>query len=249
MALVDSTAAFSVHCDNIDGSGNLRATLTAQGLNTYSKLAFAIGPPQKPPTDDEFNAFCANLNAGVDMTLADTAAVKRMHFESLTIVIANLKTKATTDATSDVIRKLPAAEKQARLITQQRRLVGVTISGELQPSHALIDLVASMCETNYVIWVPPSRCTKRDAEVQMISKEKTALVSVGQQVLKVNPAPPDIKADASTELQWQWAMQRRGIAMDQSGLISWNAHQLWLQQLLWQKNHLWGMPTYPWTRP
>ena len=38
------------------------------------------------------------------------------------------------------IEKLPVAEKQARLVQQQERLPGLSISGELQPSYALVDL-------------------------------------------------------------------------------------------------------------
>ena len=55
--------------------------------------------------------------------------------------------------TQDGVRKLPLAEKQARLISQQNRLQGVSISGELQPSRNLIDLVASMAENDSVVWI------------------------------------------------------------------------------------------------
>ena len=114
----------------------------------------------------------------------------------------------------------------------QKRLVGVSIAGELQPSHALVDLVNSMCDSNNVVWIPPSKCSKRETEITMATKEKSSMVSIEQELLKVSAAEPDIKTDTSTDLQWQWAMMRRGIAMDQCGLISWDTHQLWTQQLL-----------------
>ena len=231
MSIVDSEAAFAQHCAVVDKTGHLLATLKASNIDTYSKLTFSIGSPQKPPSDDEFNAFCTLLNNGVDMSIAEAAAVKRIHFESLTIVVANLKSKASADAATSV-QKIPNAEKQARLMTQQRRLNGISITGELQPSHVLIDLVASMCDTNFVVWVPPSKCSKREAEVQMTSKDKTSLVSVEQQMLKIANPEPDIKVDTSTELQLQWAFMRRGIAFDQCGLINWDSHQAWVHQLL-----------------
>ena len=114
----------------------------------------------------------------------------------------------------------------------QKRLVGVSIAGELQPPHALIDLVNSMRDSNNVVWIPPSKCSKRETEITMATKEKSSMVSIEQQLLKVSAAEPDIKTDTSTDLQWQWAMMRRGIAMDQCGLISWDTHQLGTQQLL-----------------
>ena len=41
-----------------------------------------------------------------------------------------------------------------------------------------------------------------------------------------------MKVDHSTELQLQWALQRRGVALDQCRLIDWDVHQKWLQYLL-----------------
>lgn len=76
-------------------------------------------------------------------------------------------------AGSEVIRKLPLAEKQQRLEDQQTRLGGLAIVGELEPSHALIDLVNSMLDNDAVMWVPPSKCTKRESEIQIGTKEKS----------------------------------------------------------------------------
>ena len=89
-----------------------------------------------------------------------------------------------------------------------------------------------MCETNAVVWIAPSRCSKREREAQLSTKAKPQIVSVEQNSLRLTSAEQDTKADVSTELQWQFAMQRRGIAFDQSGLIDWNTHQRWTQQLL-----------------
>ena len=79
MSIVDSEAAFAQHCAVVDKTGHLLATLKASNIDTYSKLTFSIGSPQKPPSDDEFNAFCTLLNNGVDMSIAEAAAVKRIY--------------------------------------------------------------------------------------------------------------------------------------------------------------------------
>lgn len=134
--------------------------------------------------------------------------------------------------TQDGVRKLPLAEKQARLISQQNRLQGVSISGELQPSRNLIDLVASMAENDSVVWNSPSRCSKREAEIQHRTKEKSSTVSVEHHVLKVAAPSIEVDADTTTELPLQWALMRRGIAFDQCALIQRNTHQRWVQQLL-----------------
>ena len=41
-----------------------------------------------------------------------------------------------------------------------------------------------------------------------------------------------MKADSNTELQLQWCLQRRGIALDQCRLVDWDLHQRWVQYLL-----------------
>ena len=57
--------------------------------------------------------------------------------------MAELKSKAS-EPSGDATRRLPIAEKAARLREQEARLPGVRIRGELQPSYALIDAVAQI---------------------------------------------------------------------------------------------------------
>ena len=46
-------------------------------------------------------------------------------------------------------------------------------------------MVANMAETNTIVWLPPSKCTKRDAEIQSSLKEKPQTVTVEQHTLKL----------------------------------------------------------------
>ena len=144
-------------------------------LKTLPELGFTCGTPQTPAAQTEFDQFCNHINNGVDMTISEAARVRRLHFESCTLIVAHTKQQVSLDARAEGSRKLPAAEKQARLVQQQERLSGLHIVGELQPSYALVDLVASMLETNAVIWVSPSKCAKRESEIQhSATKEKTS---------------------------------------------------------------------------
>ncbi len=222
MSLVDSAAAFKAHCNLIDGSGALKALLKANNLTTFSQLAFAAGTPQAPLSDEAFKEFGTQLNGGLDLTLASLARLRRLHFEAQTLVVAHLKSQVAADS-SDSIRKLPLA-----------RLAGMQIRGDLQPSYGLIDIIANMSETSAIVQVPPAKCTKRDAEVQMTLKEKPQKVTVEQQTLKLASPPPSLKADTTSELQFQWAMQRRGFAFDQCRLIEHDTHNTWLNLLLQQ---------------
>ena len=229
MALVDSEAAFASHCNAIDRSRELLNVFTAANLTSFMRLAFAIGTPQTPASEEAFKEFATEINGGIEPSITMLSLMRRLHFEAVTMVVAHLKTNVTTDAAAEGGRKLPPVEKVARLNEQQARLKGLSIKGELQPSYALIDLVAGIHDSGSIVWIPPSKCTKRDAEVQQTFKEKLTTLTVEQQTLKLSAGEPKIKADTSNELLMQWALQRRGLAFDQCKLISNDVHEKWVQ--------------------
>jgi hypothetical protein len=136
------------------------------------RLAFAIGTPQTLASEESFKEFATEINGGIEPSITMLSLLRRLHFEAVTMVVAHLKTNVSTDAGVEGGRKLPPVEKVARLNDQQARLSGLPIRGELQPSYALIDLVAGIYDSGSIVWIPPSKCTKRDAEVQQSLKEK-----------------------------------------------------------------------------
>ena len=233
MSLADSGAAFEQHCKRLSPDGRLYNQLTAQSISNLSSLAFAVGTPQSPPSEEQFKEFATGINNGTEMTFGELALLRRLHFEASAIVMAELKSKAT-DTTGDGSRKLPIAEKTARLVEQEGRLPGLRIRGELQPSFSLVDMVAQMKETNCVTWIPPSKCSKRDSEIQSSMKEKPPVLSLEQQMVKLASSEEHIAVDTSTDLQQQWALQRRGLAFDQCSLMSHSVHEVWVQQLMGQ---------------
>ena len=54
MSLANSEAAFRVHCDKVSPGGQLFELLTNQRITNLSSLAFAVGTPQSPPTEEQF---------------------------------------------------------------------------------------------------------------------------------------------------------------------------------------------------
>lgn len=97
-----------------------------------------------------------------------------------------------------------------------------------------MDLVAHIKETNCITWIAPSKCSKRDSEIQNSLKEKSSVLSLEQQTLKVTSGEIHTVAETSTNLQLQWALQRRGLAMDQCRLVGWDSHEQWVQQIMSQ---------------
>ena len=230
MALVDSEAAFEQRLKEVIPTAAVRGAIVNSGVRTFSGLAFASGTPQNPPTDDTFRAFADGiLPAGYDM--ATYSFFRRLHFEASTLVVAQLKSKVTGDP-DEGRQKLPIVEKQARLEEQRRRLTGVEIDGELQPSFQLVDAANNMIETNTVQWIAPSKSTSRDQEVLQGAKNLPSVVQLEQHTLKLAAPDANLEADCGSALQLQWCLQRRALALDQVRLSSWECQSKWISQLL-----------------
>ena len=85
---------------------------------------------------------------GRGFTLGQQSNLRRLHFEATTLVVASLKERVTQDAMDpSTLKKLPVAEKEARLAQQETRLGGISIEGELAPSFHLIDLANQIVES------------------------------------------------------------------------------------------------------
>ena len=230
MALVDSEAAFEQRLREVLPTVAVRRAIINEGIRTFSGLAFASGTPQNPPSDDVFRNFADGiLPGGYDM--ATYSSFRRLHFEASTLVVAQLKSRVIGDP-DEGKQKLPIVEKQARLEDQRRRLVGVEIEGELQPSFQLVDAVNNMIETNTVQWIAPSKATSRDQEVLQGAKNLPSVVQLEQHTLKLAAPDANLEAECGSALQLQWCLQRRALALDQVRLSSWECQSKWISQLL-----------------
>ena len=229
MTLIDSAAAFDKRCDELrDG---LKDLFHIVNIHTFSELAFSIGTPQTPVPDAEMQRFTDNLHGG-PATVGDCAVVKRLHFESITLVMADLRSQVATGDASEPARKLPYVEKIRRLNAQQARITGLTHRNEQQPSHALIDVCFQMLESGSLIYIQPSKCTSREVEIISDSKAKQKqVVTLEQGSLRTTASPELPAVDVGTELKLMFAFQRRGLAFDLVGLLTWSVHVEWTNKL------------------
>eukprot|EP00435_Cladocopium_sp_Y103_P049576 s2642_g15.t1 len=229
MALIDSEAAFEARCEKL--STGLKDLFKAQAIKTFSALSFAIGTPQSVVSDTDMKAFSDKVY-GREATLGEVAIVKRLHFESNTIVMMDLKSQATVGDSSEPSRKIPFVEKQRRLSAQETRITGITHRNEQQPSHALIDACFTMVESGALIYLPPSKCGSRDSEVHADNKSKQKqILTLEQGTLKSVHQDNLTQVDVGTELKLMFAFQRRGLAFDLVNLLSWDVHTAWTNKL------------------
>ncbi|CAE7235845.1 unnamed protein product [Symbiodinium sp. CCMP2592] len=230
--VIESEAAFKQRCAEASKDATLHTKLEAQGIRCFKTLAFAIGSPQQPPTEAQFDEFSVKVY-GAAPTMGQTAILRHLHFEATTLVVQTYRDMVTNDPSDPShTRKVPVPEKRARLEFQRRRLSGMEISGELEPSHQLLDIANQQYESGVLTWIPASKCAKREAEVLALGKDRSSLLQVEQNVIKVGPGDQAIACDVSDPLRFQWAMMRRGIAFDNCHLLSWDVHQRWIQKML-----------------
>ena len=234
MSLVDSPAAFVLRCDEVDDSKQLDILLSRQGINTFSSLAFAMGTPSQPPTEAAFDAFAQRVFTLPSM--GQIGKLRRLLFEAQTYVLAQLKMSVSGDQSS-MARKLPVREKQARIADLEHRLNGVVLEGEKEPPYGLIDLCQTIYETGNIIWIHPSKCHKRESEVRASVKDPKQIVKVESQVLKIDNEVSTSEAEHGTELKLMWCLQRRGFALDMTGVVSWDVHEKWVDSLFRSREH------------
>ena len=235
MSLIESTAAFEQRCDQLNPAGDIKTGLRAQGIVNFSLLAFAVGSPQSPPTEAQLDTFAARVY-GAAPTIGQLASLKRLSFESTTLVIASLKQSVSSESSDQqqTVKHLPIAEKRARAQEQATRLGGLAFEGELEPSHHLLDLVNTMLESGCLTWIAPSKCSKQDDEIQVPIKRGSNTI----QVENAAQTSADIPVDVGSELKLQRCWQRRGVAFDRCGLMSWNVNNKWVNAMLNNLSHL-----------
>ena len=69
-----------------------------------------------------------------------------------------MKSQTQSTDPGEPSRKLPFVEKQSRLESQKKRIVGLLHTTDQQPSHGLIDVVFNMVETGSIVYIHPSKC-------------------------------------------------------------------------------------------
>ena len=224
-SLADSSATFEARAKALQIPTQIIETLAAQDANTMAKYAWVSGlPPGTKEADDEFVAFLHNL-LDPQPTVGVLSSLRRLWFESHTLWLADMKQQVERPADATP-RKVPQPERGAQQADQRKRLLGVDISGSMEPSNALIDLIAQMREENILRYVEPSVCTSRQQELQLVKKDSYMRVSNTGQLIAV-AGESDQKTDTSTDLKVRLALTRRALAFDQFGIISYAFLEKW----------------------
>jgi len=140
--------------------------------------------------------------------------------------------RAAEGSEGDAPRKLSAPEFEARRSLVITRLVGMTITPELDVSDALITLCVAMYDGNRLRYIPWEVCTTRSLEIVGVRKDETFARDSATGFLKVAVAPMASRADIATDLKVDLALRRRGLALEMADAMSWECHEKLREELM-----------------
>ena len=227
-SLVDSSAHLTRRCKELELSESCCVALEGLGLTSLGRLAYAVGSPSESASETQYQAWFEEHLPST--SIGDRSIVKRLITEAQTIVCAELREQVTSNLDAATVRKVPEAEREARMAELRRRLVGLQLEGANEPSHHLLDLCTAQERSGQLVYIEPSKCTSRIHEVTH-HKPQSQSVHVESQKLVLKPGESVPEINPSSALQALEALRRRGIAMTFAGSVSYPGYDRYLNKL------------------
>ena len=230
MAITESKANFASRATALGLDEAVLAKFVSSGIDCMSKYAFLSSfvpgnTDEKPFTDAVVKVL------GRDPSIAELSVLRRLLHESYNLTVSELQVQVErTDDSAP--RKLAAPDRADRLQRQQLRLSGLNIHGPMLPGHAVIDKCVQMYEDNVLHYLSPQQCPCRDDEVKFKKDRDDKMLSVdGAGHVSLRSQPAEVDADVSSDLLLKLALTRRGLALDQAGVITFSEHERWVEAL------------------
>ena len=227
MALIDSKSEFASRVADL-GLSEYENKFTEMGIETLASLAYFTD--YVPGAGDP-----ANFNKELIVPLLGEeahpkrSAIRRLFVEAYTLASADLRRKAEPK-NEDVVEKLPPAEREARRKALAERLCGISLTGELDPSHRLLDQAHALWEENVVKYLDWSCLTKRDQELTGQKEERLWKPDAAGNI-REHRVLDHGSAQLSSDYLLRAALSRRGIALDIAKVMRYETHELWAQVL------------------
>jgi len=226
---VESTAVFKERVGQL-GLDGVWGKFEEAGLTSYGMFAYSSAYTPGSADDACFvKDVVVKLLGSSEHVLK--AALRRLYFESYTVATAELRRRH--ERTEDEApRKIPASEKEDRRARLADRLKpGLVMEAELDPSYHLIDLACQMHDDNCLLYIPWEACGKRSQDHSGGKKDRQWKPDASG-IVRERVVEQGVDADLGTDLLLQYALQRRGLAMEIADLMDYETHQLWVTFLL-----------------
>ena len=227
---LDSTAVFRARLDALGFTDAEKAVLAANNWDTFGNFSFSCNYVPGAADEAPLVAVGATVFTADPPPAGRMALLRRLFYESFTLMSADLRARAERDDDS-APKKLPVAEREARFTRLSTRLTGLVLKDDLEPSHALIDFCSQMQEDNVLRYVAWDTCTTRAQELAGVKKEAVWKPDP-QGVVRLVRTDRLAPADTGTDLKISRALQRRGLAFDLAELLRYEDHQVWVELVL-----------------
>ena len=206
--------------------------ITNSGFETFAKFAFSCNFSPGQPDETPLIAMVTAI-IGAAPNPVELGGFRRLFFEAYTLAANDLRQRVDRVEDSQP-RKLAAPDRAFRYDSQVARLPNLNLTNELEPSDALIDKACQQADDNRVSYIEWSACTKKSQELAGV-KVIQQLKSDSAGFVKVAAGEVDVQADLDTELLMRFALQRRGLAYDQAGILTFTVHEQWVDMLIFHR--------------
>eukprot|EP00435_Cladocopium_sp_Y103_P074393 s19_g48.t1 len=220
-AYAESGASFKHRCLEVGLSEAQFAALKDQNIANFNTLAFGVCGQPGQIDDGRFRNLLDSTFQ--DMTLGLEAMMRQLSYEAITISVAAIKQRIEPTIEGQ-LKKLPPHERDERMRKLSAKITGFAITGDYEPAHSVVDFFTTMIEESAPKYLPLSRCVSREQELLSQRVDKRIVV-LEDQKLQVKNNAPELSADLSTDLKLQNAFIRRGIACEQSNLLTYETHE------------------------
>ena len=228
--MLDSQADFIDRARKLGADEGEVTNLKTLGYDTFGKLAFSTNYTPGQQDETALKTLAAEI-VGIDPCPSNRLPIiRRLFFESFSFAAADMQLRVERKDDS-VPRKLANAERASRYEDQKRRLSGIDLSGEMEPSNSLIDIVYHMTEEDQLRYVRWEECTKRDQELMGI-KTDPVWKPDSNGLIRETKVAESLKADTDTDLKLRLALQRRSLSFDQARLVDYTVFEKWTQVMM-----------------
>jgi len=101
-------------------------------------------------------------------------------------------------------KKIGAAERESRMQAIRQELGGLQISGDNEPSYALLDRACQLREQNTVKFLEPATCASQNQEIQRGAKSKELAFEGGALVVLAKDDKTQAPTDSVMKLHQAW---------------------------------------------
>ena len=228
MAL-DSSATFAARVRDLGLSSRLDKFFEL-GWNNLGALAFSAGSPGAPSSESALEERVIIPLVGSPAG-PQAALIRRLYFES-TILAASDMRRRIDRVDDEAVPPLPTEEREARRSRLQSRLVGVDITGDLDPSPSLVHATHTMAVSGVVKYVPWETCTKFSQEAYLQPKKRLGWAPDASGVVKEHASAELPVATVNTTHLLSQALIRRGLALEIGMVMTFEVHESVRRSLL-----------------